>query len=352
VTKLDSLHVPTYCAIRPDGLLLQVSHGKGLTDTAAKVSAIMEALELYHAEHPLVERLYRTCAATLKREAHDLLLPAAIPGCYHGYFDERFMCDWVVGEDLTSGCPVWAPASAVYFFCTPSLHLTNTNGLASGNHMAEATLHALYELIERDAMTRLSVDGKLRIHERALGIDTSSVDAPELRDILNQVEQDDTKVVLLWLESAIPVHTFWAVFLSRHALVATSTFNVGWGTHIDKRVAAARALTEAAQSRLGFIHGAREDLIDKPVFEATGVQSSPAYRFFDRLEPNATWAALDDRTTIATDGNLESELHRLVAALTQSGHERVVRFDLTDSDIGIPVVKVIAPSLRFNHRLF
>jgi ribosomal protein S12 methylthiotransferase accessory factor len=218
--------------------------------------------------------------------------------------------------------------------------------------MAEATLHALYELIERDAMTRLSVDGKLRIHERALGIDTSSVDAPELRDILNQVEQDDTKVVLLWLESAIPVHTFWAVFLSRHALVATSTFNVGWGTHIDKRVAAARALTEAAQSRLGFIHGAREDLIDKPVFEATGVQSSPAYRFFDRLEPNATWAALDDRTTIATDGNLESELHRLVAALTQSGHERVVRFDLTDSDIGIPVVKVIAPSLRFNHRLF
>jgi ribosomal protein S12 methylthiotransferase accessory factor YcaO len=70
------------------------------------------------------------------------------------------------------------------------------------------------------------------------------------------------------------------------------------------------------------------------------------------LEPNATWATLDDQLTMTTDGNLESDLRQLVAALKQSGHARVVRFDLTDPDIGVPVVKVIVPSLRFNHRLF
>jgi ribosomal protein S12 methylthiotransferase accessory factor len=218
--------------------------------------------------------------------------------------------------------------------------------------MAEATLHALYELIERDAMSRLIVDGKLRLHERTLQIDPASVDAPELRAILKRAEEDQTKVVLLWLESAVPLHTFWAVFLSRHSLVATSTFNVGWGTHVDKRVAAARALTEAAQSRLGFIHGAREDLIAKPVYHTTEVQSSPAYQFFARLEPNAMWAALDERPAMVVEDDLESSLRRLVAALVHSGHTRLVRFDLTRPDVGVPVVKVIAPSLRFNHRLF
>lgn len=352
VTHLDSLQVPTYCAIRPDGLVLQVSHGKGITDAAAKVAAIMEALELSHAERPLPERLHHTCVESLRQDAYDVLLPAEIHGFHGSYFSQRFVCDWTVGEDLVTGRPVWAPASAVYFFCTPSLHNTSSNGLASGNHIAEATLHALYELIERDAMSRLSVDGKLRIKERALIIDTSSVDAPELRDILKHTAADDTKVVLLALASAVPLHTFWAVFLSRHALVATSTLNVGWGTHVDKRVAAARALTEAAQSRLGFIHGARDDLITKPVYQATGVQMSPAYRYFDRLEPNATWAGLDERPALAAHDNLTTTLQELVSALVSAGYERLVRFDLTRPDVGVPVVKVIAPDLRFNPRLF
>ena len=91
------------------------------------------------------------------------------------------------------------------------------------------------------------------------------MDVPELRTILEHAAADETKVVLLWLKSAVPLHTFWAVLLNRHGLVTTSTVNVGFGTHVDKRVAAARALTEAAQSRLTFIHGAREDLFAKVV---------------------------------------------------------------------------------------
>jgi ribosomal protein S12 methylthiotransferase accessory factor len=324
-----------------------VSNGKGLTDTAAQVSALMEAVELYHAEHPLADRLRRTCAAALRQDGAELLEPADIGGFYGGYFSERFGCDWVVGQDLATGHPVWAPASAVYFCCTPSLYHTNSNGLASGNHLAEATLHALYELIERDARARLSVDGKIQVRQRALIIETSSLDAPELRTILQHAAADETKVVLLWLQSAVPLHTFWAVLLNRHGLVATSTVNVGFGTHVDKRVAAARALTEAAQSRLTFIHGAREDLFVK-VTHGTASQVSPVYRFFDRLEPNTTWAALDEQPTLAVEWNLEAHLGQLVSALVHAGHARLVRFDLTRPDIGVPVVKVIAPGLRFH----
>ena len=72
------------------------------------------------------------------------------------------------------------------------------------------------------------------------------------------------------------------------------------------------------------------------------------YRFFDHLEPNATWAALDEQPTMAVEWDLESQLRQLVAALVHAGHDRLVRVDLTRPDIGIPVVKVLAPSLRFH----
>jgi ribosomal protein S12 methylthiotransferase accessory factor len=351
VTGLDTLGVPSYCAIRPDGLVLQVSNGKGLTDAAAEASAVMEAIELYHAEHPLPARLVRAAEQDLRGSGHDVLPCRTVPGFRGGYYDERFQCEWVRGEDLVNDRPVFAPASAVYFFRRPSLHMTSTNGLASGNHVTEATLHALYELIERDAMSRLSVNGKLRIRERAKVIDTAGIDAPELRDILDRAEADCTKVVLLWLDGVIPVHTFWAVFLSAESLVSTSTLNVGWGTHVDKRIAAARALTEAAQSRVAFIHGAREDIRDKPVSGADAVQSSPAYRYFDCLKPSSGWDALDELCP-PHELELDAELHRLVHELAQTGHGPLIRIDLTSPDMNIPVVKLISPSLRFNHRLF
>ena len=50
VTGLDHIGLPVWMAIRPLGRSLSVSQGKGLTDTLAQVSALMEAIELFHAE--------------------------------------------------------------------------------------------------------------------------------------------------------------------------------------------------------------------------------------------------------------------------------------------------------------
>jgi ribosomal protein S12 methylthiotransferase accessory factor len=352
VTGLDTLGIPTWCAIRPDGLLLQVSNGKGLTDAAARASATMEALELHHAEHPLPSRLRRTSAAVLRGEGARVVLPAEIHGFRRGYFGDQFICDWVEGEHLADGRSFWVPGSAVYFYCTPGLHDTNTNGLASGNDLAEATLHALYELIERDAMTRLVVDGIVRVREQARVVDPASITDAAVSSLAERMEQADTHVVLLWLPSAIPLHTFWAVTLNRRPLAAVSTVNVGWGTHADMRIAAARALTEAAQSRLAMIHGAREDIQAKPVYRAEQTLDSRAFAYFEALQPTTSWTALEDAGTIAPDPDLEAQLRQVVSALAAAGHDPLVRVDLTDPGIGIPVVKIIAPSLQFRETLF
>ncbi len=353
VTHLDTIGIPVYCSIRPRGLVLQVSNGKGLTDDAAKASAIMEALEIHHAENPVPERLQRANVEELRKQGINHMQPCELEGFRGGYFSDRFICDWVEGRDLVSGKKLLVPASAVYFYCTPSLYVSTTNGLASGNHPVEAILHALYELIERDAVSRLSVNGKLQIRKRCSIIDTSTVDAPELREILDMIHAAGVKVVLLWVESCVvPVPTFWALFLDRNSPAAGSTLNVGWGTHLDIRVAAARAITEAAQSRLTFIHGARDDAMGKPVYYESNVQSSPTFRYFDNLQPTLTWAGLSKRKTLPVTTDLEENLEILVTELARAGHDCLIKFDLTRPDVQMPVARVLAPSLIFNRKLF
>lgn len=352
VTHLDTLGIPVYCSIRPQAFTLQVSNGKGLTDPEAQVSAVMEALEVYHAENPVPERLRRTCAEELRADGSELLFPAELNGFRGGYFSDRFRCDWTEGKELASGRRIWAPASSVYFGCLPTLRITSLNGLASGNHPTEAILHALYELIERDSVSRLSVNGKLKIKEHCSVVDTNTVDAPELREIIKRVQSAKTKVVLLSVPSCVPVHTFWALFLYHDSHVAATTLNVGWGTHPVMRVAAARALTEAAQSRLTAIHGAREDALLKPVYFANNVQSSPAFRFFDQLEPTVAWTSLKERRTLPVMTDLEECLKTLLNELVKAGHDRLILFDLTRPETGVPVVKVLAPSLLFKPGLF
>ena len=179
-----------------------------------------------------------------------------------------------------------------------------------------------------------------------------SVDAPELRGILDRVDADGTKVILLWVKSTVPLHTFWTILLNPNALVPSTTLNVGFGTHADPRVAAARALTEAAQSRLTFIHGAREDLQPKLIRRPRVVQKSRAFRYFEALKASTDWSQIMERQGIPVLHDLESALRRLVEALEEAGQRRVARFDLTRPAMGIPVVKVIAPGLQFNRRLF
>src|SRR6185295_9989171 len=50
VTGLDRVGLPVVLAVRPLGRSLAVSQGKGLTRALASLSAILEAMELHHAE--------------------------------------------------------------------------------------------------------------------------------------------------------------------------------------------------------------------------------------------------------------------------------------------------------------
>jgi ribosomal protein S12 methylthiotransferase accessory factor len=337
VTGLDRLGIPVSCSIRPRGVLLQVSNGKGLRRVDARVSALMEAIELDHLEYP--RRTFRRASARqMRRTGEPVVMPRRLPE-YNSkkFFSGDYMIDWVRAEELVSGRSVWLPACAVYL-CSPMLFALSSNGLASGNHIVEATLHAIYELLERDAVSRLLSNSRLKFTRRRVQfIDLATASGP-VRRLHDRVRAAGVKLVLIRVKSVIPVHAFMAVLLDPKPFSASSTVSLGYGAHLSASVAATRAITEAAQSRATFIHGAREDL------EPTAYLGphKAIYDFFAAKRGDTDWQTLED----LTDPDLGQDLRRVVGNLAAAGFREIFRVDMTQPGIGIPVVRVIIPGLK------
>jgi ribosomal protein S12 methylthiotransferase accessory factor len=350
ITKLDNINIPTFCAIRPTALVLQVSNGKGATTDAAKVSALMESVELFHIENSdSYEFKYQAEDAFGRDE--ELVDHKRIDSYPQDkYYSESVKMNWYKGKNVMSGQDAWIPASAVFFDQQPSLHGSSTNGLASGNHVIEASLHALYELIERDTASRLSVNGKLKISDNAEVINSQSVHDPQVRNLIDLMNKK-SKVVLCYIKSPLNVYTFWAILLNRSPMSSLTALNLGWGTHRDKAIAASRALTEAAQSRLTAIHGAREDLIVKAGYNNANILKSKPYLFIDKLKPTMDWQNLPEHPQSSAN-NLGEDWRYLLSELKRCGYCDAYQFDLTRDDIDIPVVKMIVPKFNFNSKIF
>ena len=114
----------------------------------------------------------------------------------------------------------------------------------------------------------------------------------------------------------------------------------GSGCHLSKDIALARALTEAAQSRLTLISGSRDDLFPDvyvPADEgAPGTPSRPALDFGERQSPPLG-------TTFAED------LATTIRLLHAAGFPRVIAVDHT-TELAIPVVNVVVPGARESER--
>jgi ribosomal protein S12 methylthiotransferase accessory factor len=347
VTGLDRIGIPVYCAVRPRGKTIQVTNGKGLRHVDARVSALMEALEIFHAEDCAPE-LVRSSLRSMRADGRTTIPPKLLPRYRPDrYFSSEFMIDWIRADELVTGREVWLPASAVVFFSFPMVCESDSNGLASGNEITEATLHALYEVIERDAISRICVSGRIRLDgEHCKCVDLATVKDGPVRELIERLARADIKLVLLRVASCIPVDTFWAVLLDQKPFGNCSTVNIGYGTHVSAEVGAVRAITEAAQTRLTYIHGAREDLHHEAYL--SGESQSRLFALFDRLEGRLDWKTLPDRCW----DDLLQDYRYIIAGLTGAGYENVFRVDLTRPPLGLPVVKVIVPRLQYNERLF
>ena len=104
VTYLDCVGVPVVMVSRPNARSVSVSQGKGSTVAAAKVSGLMESIEGFHAEHPVVP--VRLDCLDVLLEARRVAPVGLLPQVEGSGFGAGVSIPWVVAEDLVLGIPV------------------------------------------------------------------------------------------------------------------------------------------------------------------------------------------------------------------------------------------------------
>lgn len=335
-TGLDRIGIPCFSAIRPTALTLSVSQGKGADDASAMASALMEAAEFSIAENP-------QCATRRSTMAE---LKAAGPAV----FDPRRLLpqgrrllpdvpiDWVEGKSWPSGEPIWLPFDALTIGIDardlPEVS-RSTNGLASGNSDDEALFHAICELIERDATALWSLlddAGKQRTE-----FSLRSAGDPLLDRMSSDIAASGLTLRLFDQTTDLGVPCVMAV-ISEPPGPAERRFDraAGYGCHPVGTGAISRAITEAAQTRITNIAGARDDFLPEEYFEEADDSTAFLGAEVSTLRRAPAWLAAGTPLAELLDGLAERVGEKAGIAWASLGGE----------PYGISVLRVLSSTLE------
>ncbi len=338
ITDLDRLKIPVFSCIRSSTVegAACVHNGKGASKEQAKTSAIMEALERYSGEmrDPQVEPdfVQQMMSSQNCVDPRTLILPEMT-----AFHLMHHRIGWVKGYELFEEEEIWVPANAVFHPYNSShlrLFRSNSNGLASGNTIEEAVLHGLCELIERDAWSisefRGGVNGKL----------VDETDNKIISDLIERFKSNGVEIHMSDITSDIGIPTVAAAgddTVSKDPAMLT----IGVGTHLNPEIAAIRALTEVAQSRATHLY--RQQKFD---------QSGPRIGYEKVKEMNKMWfsSSVDELglTDLPSYDSMDiyEDVQTVLDKMRKAGIEKAVVVDLTDEELGVPVVRTIVPWLE------
>lgn len=343
VTGLDRIGVPVVMVCRPNARSLAVSQGKGLDLEAAMASGLMEAAELYHAEH--IELPLKLASHAELARTHALVEVESLPRVSQGRFDRNIDMLWIEGRDLMSSGLRWLPFESVHANFTPppppgsGWFDCSSNGLASGNTMLEATCHAICEVIERDATALWN--GRSPEEGGATGLDLASVDDEACQDILNTLESADFDVAVWETTSDIGIPSFFSLITDRRD--ALNHCGIGAGAHLAPGIALLRALTEAVQVRTTYISGTRDDLAPE---EYGAVQRAAKARKAARLHAGNRRCRDFSSIAVLASRSFADDLEVLLDRLRSVGVTEAVAVDLSKEQLRLPVVRVVIPGLE------
>ncbi|NJD76585.1 MAG: YcaO-related McrA-glycine thioamidation protein [Candidatus Methanoperedens sp.] len=344
ITDLDRVGIPVFSAIRPSAAAgaISIYSGKGANETNARISAIMESFERCLAEQPEVSINLPRIPLNTERatdtyeslsESYPTLYPDTLllPRPFSGFTT----LEWVMGFDLMNDIEVFVPANAVFHPYEPlggnKIFRSNTNGLASGNTIEEAVLHGLLEVIERDALSIAEFT-----HNPGREIVLSESDG--LNYVLKKKLEDAGIKVKLWLlDSDVDIPTV-VTALDDTVLRDPALLVMGAGSHLKPEIAVTRALTEAAQSRVVQIHGAREDTDRERVVRTFGYDHMKKMNgyWYEDLE-TVQMDKMQDGSSNTPAANIKTVLERLEGIA-----DGAIIVDLSRG-VEIPVVRAIIP---------
>src|SRR4030095_7837481 len=360
-------------------------------NSRAKASAIMESIERYcglPGKNP--KSFIRGTYAQLSKSYKVLHPEEVVEPTDSKYNDKESNIDFLPGFDLLNNEEILVPAELVFSRYSPKYPSVNaflyshTNGLASGNVIEEAICHALCEVIERDAASIADLCASsipYSILERMTNsflienddnkfteIDGNDfVDDPsiypdvDISEIIRQfeplkflIDRFTNAGINLLVKNITQKDIGIPTFVASSIEWLTSDygiFAIGYGTHLDSRIALMRAITELSQTRAANIQGARDDF-KKIQYKQNDEIYKRKWQFMhstklsDEKGDKETKSLMFSEIPTYVMDDILDEIKFILNRLKKSGLKRAIIVDLTHSKIGIPVVRAIVPGLE------
>jgi ribosomal protein S12 methylthiotransferase accessory factor YcaO len=297
---------------------VQTSYGKGLNADAARASCLME----------VVERVSSWASFDSDKVLHYKNKPTLIHGRYGDLSPKKPLAldpndlrleipyenqplYWVQGEqkDQAGTHSILVPAQLVYLFSNlDEISLTSglsSTGLASGNTMEEAKLHALLEVIERDSERLMPY-----LPDRCFFVDSNDT---AVTGLLDRAKAEGAQVQFLDITTELGIPCYKAFIEGPNGEILK-----GCAAHLDGSRAAISALLEV-----------------------------PYHESWFRPEPEPERLKIIKQSDLPnySSDNSAKDLDLLEALLVANGYSPVY-VDLTREDLDIPVVKAIIPGLE------
>lgn len=305
--------------------------GSGRTRDAARLAALLEGLERYSMAYDGTEPLVHgsltslgasaihpnACMLFSDRQYSTGNAPLPYPS------DENIA--WVEGWSLVSDERRYLPATICFVGAEAVLGnqycVSDSNGVAAGSSLKDAAVRAFLELIERDAASIWWFNQLPR-----LSIDVSKIDDEFCRNLVTTFDTRNRDVWMCEITSDMQVPCWAAISTARDG----TDLWFGFSAAFSHRAAARQALFELCQRlplpRTGTERKPNKLSLGRFPFVRSGVPQ-PLTSFSESFEPDA------------------DEFETCLRTAERSGVDFSV-FNLTREDVGVPVVRAIAPGLR------
>ncbi|MCX6732692.1 MAG: YcaO-like family protein [Candidatus Roizmanbacteria bacterium] len=251
ITKIISFYKQideqqSYKGISADPLgnnMFRLHPGKGITSTQNRSSATFEAIERYNAKYAMLNPYKREVIGSYNSLKNDAIHPSEFQMPLPHYTDDTPVA-WMKAWSLTNKRERLVPRNYVYYIPIGS------SGLASGNCIEEAILHALFELIERDVYMIMDLNELLMPD-----LDLTGLKNPHILGLLKPLNSPDISYRIKYIKHDLGVPAF-GMYMTGTVDGRTAYSHVVCA-HLNKEIALSRTITEAIQLFPKFITGTR-----------------------------------------------------------------------------------------------
>lgn len=349
ITGLDSIGIPVWVSIRPLARSLSVSQGKGITNELAKASALMESIEVAHAEDSLPIGV--TAPLMAYRQDKRFIHPHELPFRAGAEESNTDLIQWSLAREVKSNLEKFIPTELFNLdftrknLGTTPFH-TSTNGLASGNSIDEAILHGLCELIERDQISFWMIKSQLQKENPATQLDLATINDSTAKSLISACQESGLRCHVWWVSTNLEVPAFGALIADVEEQTLYPIRASGHGCHPLKKVALCRAITEAIQSRLTFISGSRDDVTWMAYKKQFPVSTSSNSEWLSKINSEETSLDYNELPDYSGPVEMRTMLDWVLQRIAAAGLPEPSFVDLTRPEVKIPVVYVCVPGLE------